>query len=324
MEPPDSDLSGSEALRLRRTLVNMPLQMLYSLANKYEVEIPTEALDIYTIVDSFMDELSYEAKREILSQYGDAGKVSSFVFITKEKTPPIQTIFAKAKTLLNIKPESMFWESYPYYDEVEIDHATRTLRIRFHYLLGLISLIDETTGRPKEHRQYWRGVIVYRPNSKILEVRTKHRSMATKMSARIPAYLGLEPFYSLNLMDEKMNRKFVEWISSLNSATIELPISEVSGSLIITARKGMDLRTAKRYQEELRYGRLRHGHVTIQTDNNHKINFHIYFRNCHIKYTLFASEADIEYVINALEKISEGYIFARPERMLIEYFEKKT
>lgn len=302
----------------------MPLQMLYSLANKYEVEIPPEALDIYTIVDSFIDELDYKAKKEILSQYGDAGKVSSFVFITKEKTPSIQTIFGKAKTLLNIRPESMFWESYPYYDEVEIDHATRTLRIRFHYLLGLISLIDEMTGRPKEHRQYWRGVVVYRPDSKILEVRTKHRSMATKMAARIPAYLGLEPFYSLNLMDVNMNRKFIEWISSLNSATIELPISEVSGSLIITARKGMDLRTAKRYQEELRYGRLRHGHVTIRMDDNHKINFHIYFRNCHIKYTLFASEADIDYVINALEKISEGYVFARPERMLVEYFEKKT
>jgi hypothetical protein len=298
--------------------------MLYSLADKYEVEIPPEAVDIYTIVDSFVDELSLEAKREILSQYGDAGRVSSFIFVTKEKTPPIQTIFAKARTLMNIKPESKFWENYPYYDDVEIDHATRTLRIRFHYLLGLISLIDERTGRPKEHRQYWRGMIVYRPESKVLEIRVKHRSMAAKMSARIPAHLGLEPFYSLNLMDEKMNKKFVEWISSLNSATIELPLSEVSGSLIITARKGMDLRTAKRYNEELKYGRLRHGHVTIQTEDKHKINFHIYFRNCHIKYTLLTSETDIEYVINALEKISEGYMFARPERILTEYFGKKT
>ena len=324
MEPSDLGLSGEEAFRLHRTLADMPLSMLYSLANKYDVEIPLENVDIYAIVDSFIDELNFEEKKEILSQYGDAGRVSSFVFITKEKTPPIQTIFAKAKTLLNIKPESMFWESYPYYDEVEIDHTTRTLRIRFHYLLGRISLIDEKTGRPKEHRHYWRGVVIYRPESKILEIRVKHRSMATKMSARIPAYLGLEPFYSLNLMDEKMNKKFIEWISSLNSATIELPISEVSGSLIITARKGMDLRTAKRYHEELKYGRLRHGHVTIQIGDNHKINFHIYFKNCHIKYTLFASETDIEYVITALEKISEGYVFARPERLLTEYFKKKT
>jgi len=158
-----------------------------------------------------------------------------------------------------------------------------------------------------------------------LEVRAKHRSMARKLSARIAAYLGLEPFVSFNLMDKKMNRSFIEWISSLNSATIELPIVErVSGSLIITARKGMDLRTAKRYNEELRYGRLRHGHVTIEPEKDHKINFHIYFRDCHIKYTLFSSEADIKYIITALEKICEGYKFGKPERMLMEYFKKET
>lgn len=324
MESSSFDLSENQILRLRSTLMKMPMQMLYRLANTYGVEVPFDAVDIYTIVDTFMDELSLEAKKEILSQYGDAGKVSSFVFISREKTPSIQTVFSKAKALLDIEHESQFWEHYPYIDEVEVDHATRTLRIRFHYLLGSVSLIDETTGRPREHRRYWRGVVIYRPESKILEVRTKYRSMARKMSARIPAYLGLEPFISLNLMDEELNKRFINWISSLNSATIELPISEISGSLVITARKGMDLRTAKRYHEELRYGRLRHGHVTIEPKKGHKINFHIYFRDCHIKYTLFSSESDIEYIINALEKICEGYMFERPERMLTDYFGKKT
>ena len=157
-----------------------------------------------------------------------------------------------------------------------------------------------------------------------MEIRTKHGSISRTLSARIAVHLGLEPFYSLDLLNEKANKKFVEWISSLNTATIELPISEVSGSLIISARKGMDLRTAKRYNEELRYGRLRHGHVTIKGKNDEKINFHIHFKNCHIIYTLLTSEADIEYVINALERICEGNTFERPEKLLTEYFRKQS
>jgi len=324
LEGSNSDLTERQVFRLRGTFVKMPIPMLHKLANIYEVEIPFGASDIYTVINSFLDELSLEAKKEILSQYGDAGRASSFVFISREKTPSIQTVFRKARALLETEPDSQFRESYPYYDEVEVDHTTRTLRIRFHYLLGSIALIDQETGRPKEHRKYWNGVVVYRPESRILEVRTKYRSMARKMSARVPAYLGLEPFVSMNLMDTTMNRKFIDWITSLNSATIELPISEISGSLMITARKGLDLRTAKRYHEELKYGRLRHGHVTIERNKEHKINFHIYFRECHKKYTLFSSEEDIGYIVDALEKIFEGYEFAKPERILTEFFGKKA
>lgn len=324
MEGSNSDLSERQVFRLRGTLKKIPMPMLHRIAEAYEVEIPFDAPDIYTVISSFVDELSLEAKKEILSRYGDAGRASSFVFKSREKTPSIQTAFQKARALLEIEPESQFWEHYPYIDEVEVDHATHTLRIRFHYLLGSIALIDEKTGRAKEHRRHWNGVVVYRPKSSILEVRIKHRSMSRRMSARIPAYLGLEPFVSVNLMDATMNKRFIDWITSLNSATIELPISEISGSLIITARKGMDLRTARRYREELKYGRLRHGHVTIERNKEHKVNFHIYFRDCHKKYTLFSSEEDIGYVINALEKISEGYMFAKPEKILTEFFDKKT
>ena len=325
LEGSSSDLSERQVFRLRRTLWKMPTHMLHELADVYEVEIPFDAPDTYSEINSFLDELSLEAKKEILSKYGDAGKVSSYVFTSREETQPIQTVFKKARALLDEKPDSQFWERYPYYDDVEVDHATHTLRIRFHYLLGSVSLIDEKTGIPKEHRNYWRGTVVYTPKSRILEVRVKHRSMARKMSARIPAYLGLEPFFSFNLMDEKMIRSFVDWISSLNSATIELPLGErISGSLIISARKGMDLRTAKRFNEELRHGRLRNGHVTIEPEKDQKINFHIYFRDCHIKYTLFSSETDIRYILNALEKMGEGYEFGKPERMLTEYFEKET
>jgi hypothetical protein len=323
LENSEPRLTEEQDFRLRKVLKEMPSHVIHRLADKYEVEIPPEAVDIYEIVDGFVDEASIETKKEILSQYGDAGKVSSFVFMSREKTPLIQTVYPKAKTLTEYKPESMLWESYPYYDEVEVDHPTRTLRIRFHYLRGSIPLIDESTGRPREVRQYWQGAVVFRPESKMLEIRTKHPSMARKLAARIPASLGLEPFYSLNLMDEKMNKRFIEWIKSLNSATIELPITEVSGCLVITARKGMDLRTAKRYQDELRFGRLRHGHVTIEPEEGNKINFHIYFRNCHIKYTLLTSESDIDYVVEALERIFEGHEFEKPEALL-RYLGKGT
>jgi len=124
-------------------------------------------------------------------------------------------------------------------------------------------------------------------------------------------------------MDETLIKGFVDWISSLNSATIELPISDVAGSLRITAKKGMDLRTAERFHEELKYGRLRGGHVTIERNKSHIVNFRIYFRDCHIKCTLFTSESGIGYVVNAIEQIAEGYKFAKPDKILSEFFEKE-
>lgn len=323
MEDSDSDLSERQFFRLREILKDMSIPLLRRFAEKYEVEIPFEALDIFTMVDAFLDGLSSEAKKRILAEYGDAGRKSTYIFISKEKTPQIQTVFQKARALLKIELESQFWEHYPYYDEVDVDHASRTLKIRFHYLKGTISTLDES-GRQREHHLHHSGVIVYRPESKILEVRVRHKSMANKMAVRIPVHLGLGPFTSLNLMDEALIRAFVNWISSLNSATIELPISDVAGSLRITARKGMDLRTAGRFNEELKYGRLRGGHVTIERNKDHKTNFRIYFRDCHIKYTLFTSEEEIGYVIEAVEKIADGYKFAKPDKVLTQFFEKEN
>jgi hypothetical protein len=177
-------------------------------------------------------------------------------------------------------------------------------------------------GRQREQRLHHSGVVVLRPESRILEIRVQHKSMADKMAVRIPVHLGLEPFTTLNLMDERLIRSFVDWISSLNSATIELPISDVAGSLRIIARRGMDLRTAERFNQELKYGRLRGGHVTIGR-NQSGINFRIFFRGCHIKYTLFASEEEIGYILGAIEKIAEGYEFVKPDKMLKDFFGKE-
>lgn len=299
--------------------------MLYELAERYEIDIPFEALDTYSIVDDFLKALDSNERKEILRKFGDAGRVSTFVLSTRERTPTIEAIHSRVMKLLEIKPESLLLESYPYFEEVEVDRENNILKIRFHYLLGSYTYFDENTGKPTVHRRFWKGTVVYRPESKFLEIRAKHSSVASALSNRIATTnLGLDPFFPVDLMNPRTNKNFINWINSLNSATIELPISEVSGSLIITARKGMDLRTAKRYNEELRFGRLRHGHVTIKKEDDQKINFHIYFRNCHIKYTLLTSELDIEYIIKALEKICEGTLFERPEKLLTEYFGKNT
>ena len=322
LDASNSDLSEKQIFRLRGVLKDISIPHLYRLAEKYGVEIPSDAADIFAMIDGFLDNLSLEAKKEILAEYGDAGRKSTYIFISEEKTPPIQTVFQKARTLLDIEPDSPFWENYPYYDEVDVDHLNRTLRIRFHYLKGTIFTLDRSGGQ-REHRLYHSGVVVYRPECKLLEVRVPHKSMGVKMAIRIPVHLGLKPFITLNLMNKELIRAFVDWISSLNSATIQLPISDVAGSLRITARRGMDLRTAARYTEELKYGRLRSGHVTIELSKRHLVNFRIFFRDCHIKYTLFTSEEGIGYIIDAMEKIAEGYKFAKPDRMLKEFFEKK-
>ena len=306
-------------------LKDASLSFLYGLAEKYEVEIPLDAPDIFERTDALVDSLSLEAKKELLSEYGDAGKTSTYLYITKNGTPPIKEVFQKAQALPRIEHESLFWKNFPYYDEVEADYRTKTLKIRFHYLKGTIFTLDES-GEQREHHLYNSGVVVYRPECKILEVRIKagHKSMADKMRLRIPVALGLKPFVSLNLMDEKLIETFVDWISSLNSATIQLPISDVAGSLRITAKRGMDLRTAERYSKELKNGRLRGAHVTIERDEGHRVNFRIYFRNCHVTYTLFTREQDIRYVVDAIEKVAEGYEFVKPDRILEDYFEKEN
>lgn len=322
MEGSKSDLSEKQLFRLRGIMKEMSIPFLHRLAEEYEVEIPFEATDIFAIIDAFLDGLSVDAGQKILAEYGDAGRRSTYIFISKDKIPPIKTVLQKSKALLEMKPSSQFWEHYPYYDEVEVDHLNRALKIRFHYLKGQISTLDEN-GNLRQHRLHHSGIVVYRPESKILEIRARHKYISRKMAAMIPAHLGLTPFISLDLMDKTLIKRFVDWISSLNSATIELPISDVAGSLRITAKKGMDLRTAERFHEELKYGRLRGGHVTIERRKGHIINFRIYFRDCHIKYTLFTSEEDIGYIVDAIQKIAEGYKFAKPDKILAEFFEKE-
>jgi hypothetical protein len=315
------NLNQSDVYRLKVMLRDMSIHGLYRLAAEYQVEIPMDALDVFSIVDSIIESLKPAQQEDLLKKYGDAGRKSTYLYISKDKTPALPKLYNKANDLLFIKNDSGIWENYPYYDQVEIDDSNDVLKIRFHYLHGSTVTLDED-GKQHEQRYKYSGVAVYRKDSRILEVRALHKGIADKIATNTPVQIGLPPFVSVDLMDEKLITCFVEWINSLNSANIELASDDsVAGSLRITARRGMDLKTAEKFAKELKNGQLRGGHVTIEHEQV-GVNFRINFRDCHITYTLFTSETDMTYVLRAIEKIMEGYNFAKPKRMLHEFFDQ--
>lgn len=315
-------LSQPQLIRLRRKFMEMPSHMLQNIAENYEIDVSSEKNDAFKISNNIINGLDPEQQKEVLMKYGDAGRVSTFVYKSRKKIPSIELLYPKARELIETDSEPI--EYYPYVDEVEIDFNTKTLKIRFYYLHGYTRYIDRETGKLIEQRNYWDGVVLLRSDSTIMEIRAKHGSMANRIAEKISVYLGLPPFEAFSLKDEKINNKFVNWITSLNSATIEMSTKDEHASIIITANKDIDLRTGKKYHQELKNGTLQAGHVTIKRDEkNNKINFHAYFRDCHLKFTLFTSEENIRYVIDAIEKISEGYNFGRHEKILTEFFDKQ-
>lgn len=311
-----------DVFRLKAMLREMSFHKLYQLADEYQVEIPIDALDIFSIVDGLVDGLKPDSQWELLKKYGDAGRKSTYVYISKERTPSANQLYKNALRLLQIKNDSLVLEDHPYYEDVEIDNENNSLKIRFHYLHGLTVTIDESGKQREQHFKY-SGVAVYRQDSRLLEIRSHHKAIADKIASTTPVQLKLAQFSTVNLMDETLIGSFVDWIRSLNSANIELATTDaIAGSLRITARKGMDLKTADKFYKELKTGQLRGGHVTIDHDKI-GVNFRINFRDCHITYTLFTSEAEISYVLNAIEKIMEGYHFEKPKRLL-EFFGKQN
>ncbi|HEX2935485.1 MAG TPA: hypothetical protein VHO72_09050 [Bacteroidales bacterium] len=297
----------------------MSLHGIYQLAADYNVKI-IDAKDIFSSVEGLVRALNPQQQLELLKRYGDAGRPSTYLYVSKDKNPSPFDTYKKANDLLFIKNESLLWESYPYFYDVKIDDLDNSLRIRFHYFYGTSMTVDENN---KQHELRYKhyGVAIYRKDSRVLEVRTKHKTMADKIARNTPVQLGIAPFESISLMDDKLKKAFVGWIQFLNSANIELPSTEeVAGSLHMTARKGMDLKTAAKFTRELRDGQLQGGHVTIGHGET-KVNFRINFRDCHVSYTLFTVEQDIAYVINAVEKIMEGYKFDKT-RPLKDFFDK--
>lgn len=133
---PQPNISQSDLYRLKEVLRDMPLHGLYELAAEYQVKIPFEAKDIFSTVEGLVDALSPSQQLDLLKKYGDAGRPSTYLFMSEEKTPLPFQIYRKANDLLFIKNESSMWENYPYFYNVENDNENDALKIRFHYLHG--------------------------------------------------------------------------------------------------------------------------------------------------------------------------------------------
>lgn len=298
----------------------MQRHSVYEIANEFQVKIPLEANDIFSTVEGLVKALTPDQQLELLKRYGDAGRRSTYLYLCDDKIPSPSQIYNKANALLSIEPESSMRENYPYFYQIENDSVNDALKLRFYYFHDTIMTVDKNYEEHEVRLKHF-GVAIYRKESHILEVRTKHMGMADKIANNTPMQLGLAPFSSINLMDDKLVEAFVTWVQSLNSANIELPSSEeIAGSLRITARKGMDLKTTAKFTRELKDGQLQGGHVTIEHGKT-IVNFRINFRDCHVAYTLFTGEPDIAYVVNAIEKIVEGHRFDKQTRMF-QFFDK--
>jgi hypothetical protein len=296
----------------------MKTALLNRIAANLGIDIPPE-MGSFEIPAFLIDELTDEQKNAIIETYGDAGKPVSHFYVCETPIPDLDILQENAKLIFYPQGlERKGLEHFPYFNDVEIHIPTNTLRIRFDYIKGVYSFFDETTESFKELRQTFAGTIVFRPKSSVLEVRAKHASMARKVAIRT-ARMKLPPFFPMSLREQKYINRFLDWIYSLNNARIDLPISDLRRSMTIVARRGRDLRQLNDFNREMRLGRLRGGHVTIEKSKNHFVKFNIFFKPCHAWFTSYSTNKDIEFVVSALEKIVEGYEFAHPERLL-DYF----
>jgi len=313
-----ADLSETEAQKFLRIIREMPANLVHELIEHYDIDVPLE-LPMDELPAFLLDELDASARKEIIDNYGDAGKTLCYFFTFDDQTPVLDELIKKKNVIVSLKTEGVF-ENVPYFEKVEIHEPTRSLRVRFHYYKGRTQLFDAETQRLKEYLYHLPGVIIFRPNRRLVEVRAKYRSISRIAAARASAVLGLKAPYSLNLHKEEYIQRFLNWINSLNNARFEFDVRQVLSSLSMSARGRIDLRRVGEFRKYLREGKLRGGHATIITEEKRKIKFRIFFRNCRVYFTSFSNEEDIEKIAEALEKIVEGYRFETPNKLLEDYF----
>jgi len=302
-----------------RIIREMPPKRLYEIAGRYEVDFPSE-LPIFKIPDFLYEELDEEARREIIDEYRDAGNTTCHFFLFDEETPSLSALAGNHNAILALKREEDFFENVPYFERIETHDLTNTLRARFHYYKGRTQLLDRETRTIRELLNVFHGVVIFRPYRKIVEVRAKDRRVSKNAVISSSSALGLEPPSSLNLNREEIIKRFLGWIYSLNNARFEFDITQTISSLSMSARGRRDLRRNEDFIRYLREGRLRGGHVTIKTEEERTIRFRIFFRDCHVYFTSYSNEKDIEIVVDAIEKIVEEYRFEFPYRTIEEYF----
>lgn len=317
----EKGLSKDEVLIFTRTIQRMPPTLVRKIAEENNINIPFELSSLSELSEFLLQELDDGVKREIIANYGDAGNVLSYLFTSGDEIPKLEELTQKSLAIYSLKEESETLEDVPYFDEAGVHEYTKTFRVRFHYYKGRTYFLDEETKTIKEFRKAFHGMVIYRPEKTLIEVRTKHLDLARKAAQRTAAALDMEELpVSLDLRKPEYIKRFLDWIRSLNNARFEFPIREAKSSIIISARSGMDLRKLKEFQTYLEHGMLRGGHATIEKEKGRYVNFRIFFRACRIFFTSFCTEDDINFVLDAIEKISEGYRFVTPERMLDQFF----
>jgi hypothetical protein len=319
----EGPLPESKARLFTRTIeraVHIVPSLIYKIAENEDLDIPFDLGAPSEISEFLLKELSDSAKWRIIDTYGDAGNVLSYFFTFGNAIPSIDELRRNSYRIASLKEDSDVLEDTPYFDEVEVHSMSQTLRVRFHYYKGRTYLLDEATKTIREFRKAFYGVIVYRPQKKIVEARATHMDLARSAVRRTAAVLGMPSPETLNFRKQECIQRFLDWIRSLNNARIEFPIKEAKSSLTISARSGFDLKKLQDFREALEHGRLRGGHATVQRKKDEQINYRLFFRDCRVYFTSFCTESDIDFVTDAIEKITEGYKFDIPKGLLDKFF----
>lgn len=304
---------------IERAIHSSP-SLIYKIAEQNDVDIPFELGSPSELSEFLLKELPAHVRQSLIDDYGDAGNVLSYYFTFGEEIPSLEDLKKKSVRVRSLKEESDVLEDVPYFDEVEVHPTTQTLRIRFHYYKGKTYYLDEETKTIRLLRKAFYGVAIYRPKAQLIEARAKHMDIARKAVQRTATAMGMDVPITLDLRRQECIRNFLDWIRSLNNARIEFPIREARSSLIINARSGIDLKKLQEFKDALEHGKLRGGHATVERNKGEEINFRIFFRDCRIYFTSFCTESDIDFVTDALEKITGGYKFVIPKGLLEKYF----
>ncbi len=309
------DYSKTRDLLLKRTIRSMKLQLLMEVAGEYNLKVPWE-MDSYETAQYLIDNLSGMAKNEIIERYGDAGKPLSHFFALKEPAPDLEVLKKNAAAMFYPQQQAKKGlEDFPYFNEIETHKSTNSLRIRFQYIKGIQPYFDDESGTIKELRRLFPGCIIIRPHNSLLEIRTTHASMARKVAVKT-ARMELPPCLTLDLTESRYMDKFLDWIYSLNNGKIDLPPTDSRSSVSMSARRGRNLLQTRGFLDELNHGQLRGGHVTIEEKKDSFTKFSIIFKPCHIHFTSYSSNTEIESIVSALQKIVEGYEFVSTETLL--------
>jgi hypothetical protein len=302
-------------LLFKRTVRGMKHQLLIEIAEEFNLKIPFET-DNYEAAQFLIDHLSQAGRTEVINKFGDAGKPVSHFYVLREPSPSIEELAAKANSLLHSNDFlKKGIENQPYFKEAELHRITDSVRIRFEYIKGVQFIFNDKTGNTEEYRRPFLGCLIFRPNSSLLEIRAPHASIAKKVALKT-AIMNIAPFVALNLTEGDCLDKLYKWIYTLNNGKIDLPPTDSRSNVSMSARRGRNLLETKDFLVELKRGSLRGGHVTIQKQKDDFMKFFIMVNPCHIHFTQYYSNVEIEYVIDALETIVEGYEFVAYETLL--------